>query len=428
MKQRELGFFFILAFFALFMTACASKPQTIATETESEQLPPATIPQSAEENRTESVQAYIDKMSVEELIGQLFIIDLRKPGAGDPYQTMNDDIRREFASVHPGGVILFGGNLRSPKQTRELITQLQQLSAIGLFITTDEEGGPISRLNYSPLMSPGTMPSAEKIGATKDTSNAYTAGKIIGRQLKSLGINMNNAPDADVLTNPKNPVIGPRSYGNDPRLVGRMASAFLEGLSEEGVIGVMKHFPGHGDTMSDSHSGAVYVHRSEEQLSEIELVPFEIGINNDAKAIMTGHITNPEIDGLPATFSNKLLNEVLRKSMSYNGVIISDSMAMGAIARYWTSAEAAVRALNAGIDMLLIPDDLAQAYQGVLLAVKNGTLELHVVREKVRRILLLKAEYGILDKSDVYPDESAAFVFPEIEEFRKRIEAMDVSE
>ena len=419
MKQSVQRFYLVCFLFCLIFVNCSTRSNIDDNDRE-ETVSADEICGTIVSDVRDETEALLSGMSLEEKVGQLFIIDIRKPVTGDPIQYVDDYVTSLLSTYKPGGVILFGGNLRNPSQARKLIRNMQKLSRIPLFVSIDEEGGPISRLNYSPEMSPGIMPSAMSIGKTGDPMNAFEAGELIGRQLYSLGINMNNAPVADILTNPSNPVIGPRSYGSNVDLVCRMVSAHIEGLRAAGIIGVMKHFPGHGDTVADSHSGRVRVQHTRERLEQIELKPFEAGIKAGGSAIMTAHINVTEIEDIPATFSKILLIEMLRKELGFTGLIISDSLGMGAIANYWKPDEAAVEALTAGVDMILIPDDLAAAFEGVYRAVESGRLPEADLDEKVARILDVKREYRI---SDSIPDndQDKEWYFPEIKTFYKRI-------
>ena len=230
------------------------------------------------------------------------------------------------------------------------------------------------------------------VGAGGDTQEAYRIGTVIGSYLKDLGFNMDAAPDTDVLTNPQNEVVKYRSFGSDPQLVAEMAEAELKGLNEEGIIGMYKHFPGHGGTTADSHEGYVYVDDTLEELENGAFVPFKDGIANDIRVIMVSHIAAPNVtgDNTPATLSKKLTTDILRADLGFDGMVITDALNMGAITEQYGSANAAVAALNAGADMLLMPADFQSAYKGVLDAVADGTLTEERIDESVARILEVK--------------------------------------
>ena len=205
---------------------------------------------------------------------------------------------------------------------------------------------------------------------------------------------MDAAPDADVLTNPANEVVKYRSFGSDPDLVSRMAAAELKGLNDQGIIGMYKHFPGHGGTTADSHEGYVYVEENLEELKSGALVPFQDGADNGLQVIMVSHIACPEVTGnnTPATLSRELVTDLLREDMGFDGLVITDALNMGAITEQYSSGEAAVAALNAGVDMLLMPADFQAAYDGVMAALENGELTEERIDESVRRVLEIKLE------------------------------------
>ena len=205
---------------------------------------------------------------------------------------------------------------------------------------------------------------------------------------------MDAAPDTDVLTNPANEVVRYRSFGSDPALVSRMAAAELRGLNDQGIIGMYKHFPGHGGTTADSHEGYVYVEENLDQLKSQALVPFQNGIDDGVRVIMVSHIACPNVtgDNTPATLSKTLITDLLREEMGFDGMVITDALNMGAITEQYTADQAAVNAVLAGADMLLMPADFQTAYQGILNAVAEGTLTEERINDSVRRILEIKAE------------------------------------
>src|SRR5690606_667232 len=255
-----------------------------------------------------------------------------------------------------GGVILFARNIRDPVQVANLTRSLQQLAQssgarIPLFIATDQEGGIVARLRSPAAVMPGAM----ALGAASSPELAYEAGRSTARQLLAVGINMNFAPVVDVNNNPANPVIGVRSFGEDPELVAELGAAFIRGQQEEGVISTAKHFPGHGDTDTDSHIALPRADHPRVRLDQVELVPFRAAIAAGVDAIMTAHVTFPSIDptpGLPATLSHRVLTGLLREELGHEGLIVTDAMEMQAITANFGIAEAAVRAVEAVGDMV----------------------------------------------------------------------------
>ena len=263
-----------------------------------------------------------------------------------------------------------------------------------MLLSVDEEGGTVTRFGGNAAFDYDASADMDAIGASGDTRLAYELGEKIGSFLHSLGINMDNAPDADVLSNPANTVVKDRSFGSDCSVVSEMALAELKGLEDQGVKGVLKHFPGHGATTADTHAGYAYTDASLEEMKTNELVPFQDGIEAGADIIMAGHISCPQATGNeePASLSEKMINGVLREDMGFSGVVITDAMNMGAIAENYSPAEAAVKAVLAGVDMILMPEDYRQAYTGVLNAVKSGKITEERIDASVYRIVKLKLQ------------------------------------
>lgn len=358
---------------------------------------------------TDNVQNILESLTLEEKIGQLFIAAFRYDSNNKPLQILDLSTRQKIHKCHPGGVILFSQNIKTIPQTQKLIKDMQAISNIPLFIAIDEEGGRISRLNNSEKMHATRLPGNEVLGKTGDPEMAYEVGALLGRELSSLGFNMNFAPVADINTNPENPVIGDRSFGSDPNKVADMVEAMVRGMQEQNVCAVLKHFPGHGDTASDTHTGAVVINHNIERLRTNEFIPFERGISAGADGIMTAHIKAPQItkDELPATLSGKFLKEILRDEMGFERLIITDALEMGAISKYWTSADAAIKAIEAGADMLLIPESLEEAFEALIEAVRQGRITEERLDRSVRRVLSVKNDRGILSgrKSDLDPEQ-----------------------
>lgn len=342
------------------------------------------------------IDRVLDSMTLEEKVNQLFMITPEAlTGVGTVIQA--GDGTREALEEHPvGGLIYFAQNLKDPDQTRTMLENTQEYasarSGFPIFLSVDEEGGQVARVGSNPAFGVPEIGNMSEVGAGGDTQEAYETGSTIGAYLKDLGFNMDAAPDADVLTNPANEVVKYRSFGSDPELVSRMAAAELKGLNDQGIIGMYKHFPGHGGTTADSHEGYVYVEENLEELKSGALVPFQDGADNGLRVIMVSHIACPEVtgDNTPATLSRQLVTDLLREDMGFDGLVITDALNMGAITEQYSSGEAAVAALNAGVDMLLMPADFQAAYDGVMAALENGELTEERIDESVRRILEIK--------------------------------------
>ncbi len=345
------------------------------------------------------------EMSLDEKIGQLFLIELVRlqdvPVEGAFSHTVLTDRMRAALEQYPvGGVILFGENLSSPDQLRTLLADLRGALPTTPFLAVDEEGGKVARLANAPGFGVPKVGPMGGVGASGDPQRAYDACLTIGNYLAEYGFDLDFAPVADVNTNPENPVIGDRAFGSDPALVAKMVPAALDGLHTAGIMGCLKHFPGHGDTADDTHTGQVVLSKTWEELLDCELVPF-IAALDKTDMVMAAHITLPNVtdDGLPASLSHQILTDRLRGELGYDGVIITDALGMKAITQNWSSGEAAVLALQAGADILLNPDDLGAAFAAVRAAVEDGTISPERLDESVLRILTLKERYGLLDPS-----------------------------
>lgn len=346
------------------------------------------------------IESIIEEMSLDEKIGQLFIISVRNSYNGTRMLRADDFMKEILKKYKPGGLILFTVNFADPLQTRDLIRDTQALSRIPLFIAVDEEGGSVARLGNSQRMSVTKLPPAAIIGRTGNTEYARIASRVISAELKAFGFNMNMAPVADVNTNSRNPIIGNRTYSSNPYEAGAMVAAVTETMAEENMISVLKHFPGHGDTSEDTHMGDVVLNHNRERLEKIEFVPFRMGIEAGADAVMTAHIQVPSVTGsdMPATMSPILIQDILRKELGFEGIIITDAMDMGAIKKYWSPGEAAVNALKAGIDIILIPASISDAVHGIKSALNSGEISIERIDQSLFRILKVKLQHGLFQK------------------------------
>jgi len=350
-------------------------------------------PRSAIESAHEdAARAIAATMSAGEKVGQLLFIDLWTD-EGEPVRELSDSRAAALGELGPGGVVFYGANLKNPAQIRELMHSISQAVRIPPFLAVDHEGGTVNRLDDSGEIAATDMPAAAVIGRTGDPEYAYRAGRVMGRELASLGFNMNFAPVADVLSAPDS-MIGTRSFGSDPTLVAGMVRMAVTGLQETGVCAVLKHFPGHGGASGDTHSGFVYLDREIEELVSRELVPFAAGVEAGADGVMAGHIIlgAPGAGGAPAALSRELLTGLLRERLGFSRLIITDSLTMKALAGV---ERPAVDALRAGADMLLTPGDGREAKSQILAALADGSLSLERIEESVRRIIRIKLERGI---------------------------------
>ncbi|PTL37621.1 beta-N-acetylhexosaminidase [Alkalicoccus saliphilus] len=367
---------------------------------------PEKVPQivKGEDERYDVISHAVDEMSTEEKIGQMLMPDFRN-WDGEGVTEMLPEIEKLVEEYHLGGVILFAENVVTTEQTAELVADYQEAAdKFGLLMTIDQEGGIVTRLQ-SGTDFPGNM----ALGAAGSEELAYDTGFAIGSELESLGINMNLAPVLDVNNNPDNPVIGVRSFSEDPDLTGSLGVSYTEGLQDTGVAATAKHFPGHGDTDVDSHLGLPEVPHDLDRLLEVELNPFQQAMDADIDAIMTAHVTFPQIDdtqviseqtgeeiALPATLSRTVLTELMREQMEYEGLIITDAMNMQAISDHFGPVDAAVRTVEAGSDIVLMPVGLEEVAEGLMDAVEDGTITEERLEASVERILTLKVNRGII--------------------------------
>ena len=354
------------------------------------------------------IGSILDDMTSEEMVGQLIIAACREDAANDAVIQASQGFADLITDYRLGGVILFAENIEGIDQTAALISDMQDMSPIPLFVSIDEEGGRVSRIGANPSMHAIAFPPMADVGAAGDPALARSVGRVIGEELYALGFNMNFAPVADVFTNPQNTVIGDRAFSSDPQVAAEMVGAYVTGIQSAGVAAVIKHFPGHGDTTADTHQGAVSVPYDLARLREVEFVPFRAGIGAGSIGVMSAHIQVPNVTGdtTPSTLSHEMLTDILRGELGFSGLVITDSLEMKAISEAYGSGEACVRAFLAGADMLLLPFSTADGYGGVLSAVQDGTISEERLRDSVTRILSVKYDLGLF-AGEPLPDPHA---------------------
>lgn len=358
----------------------------------------------AEDIVEDRIDTTIQRMTLREKVGQMFIvrpdaldIKFEQDRVIDPsaagVKELTDYMVETLKDYPVGGIIFFDKNIQSPEQITMFNESLRNATEIPMFLSVDEEGGVVSRIENHPAFDVTEYKNAATVGATKDTNNAFQMGQTIGAYLKEYGFNMDFAPVADVYTNPQNVVIGARSFSSDAQEVAKMSGAMAQGLCEKGIIPVFKHFPGHGDTAEDSHKGLAVSYKTKEELENCEWIPFKEVPDTDC--IMMGHIAVPNVTGekIPASLSYAVVTEILREEMGFQGLIITDSFEMKAIINTYTPGEASVAAILAGNDMILSPNGLPEAFETVIAAVEEGTIEEERIDESVRRILRFKYEW-----------------------------------
>ncbi|MFR1316380.1 MAG: glycoside hydrolase family 3 N-terminal domain-containing protein [Clostridium perfringens] len=367
----------------------------------------------------------VSNMTLEEKLGQMIMPDFRmwqEEGAKEPSDLteINSEVAEVIDKYDLGGVILFAENVKEISQTTTLIHYLQEVAIndkdgnLPLLITLDQEGGIVTRLGEGTNL-PGNM----ALGATRSEKSSYDAGYVIGKELNALGVNVDFAPVLDTNNNPENPVIGVRSISSNPELVGKLGKNIAKGIQDQGVAATAKHFPGHGDTATDSHYSLPMVDKSIEELRETELKPFKIAIENGIDMIMTAHIQFPQIEkdtfiskkdgsqiSIPATLSDDIIKGILREEMEYDGVVITDAMNMKAISDHFGELESTKMAINAGIDIILMPTILRNnedvkkldyIVNGILDSIKSGEIKEEEITDSVERIVKLKIDRGIID-------------------------------
>lgn len=323
-------------------------------------------------------------------------------------------MEESIEKYHVGGVILFSRNISKRKQTKALTSALASAGRTPLFISVDEEGGRVSRIAANKKMKTTLFPSAEEIGKTKDDEYAYEMGKTIGAEIKELGFNVDYAPVADVKTSELNEEIGDRSFGSDPDKVSEYVSAFIQGIHRENIGAALKHFPGQGASDGDTHKESVDIDSSIARLRKTDFVPFKAGIAADADFVMVSHISVSKVteSSAPASMSDLIMQTILRDELGFQKIIITDAFDMASIIDFYTPGEAAYNAFKAGVDIILMPEDLGAAYQEILSKVQDGTLGQERLDDAVLRILAVKIQRGIISaeqlKSTPGPTGTAA--------------------
>lgn len=335
----------------------------------------------------------VGSLSVEEKIGQMLLVGFSGTAPSEEFQAF-------LREKHLGGVILAESNIESLGQVRKLTNGLQQLATykeIPLFISTEQEGGLINRINDGLTVFPGNM----AVGATKSSEYAYRFGRVTGQELKALGINFNLAPVLDLATKHGNPLVGTRAFGDNPQVVAILGARYIAGLENTGVAAGVKYFPGQGDTLIDAHKALPILSLKKEDLEKRELVPFREVIKQEVTAIVVGHLLFPEIDPrYPASLSDKLIGNLLRskENLGFDGIIVSDDLTMKAITDNPGTVPGAVQAVKAGADMVIVSNGLQtqkEVYNALVNAVKKGEIRESQINQSVKRILLAKFRYAV---------------------------------
>lgn len=380
----------------IFLSAAALICAATLTFGCSKQYPPSET--HPPEEQTSKAQSVLDSMTLEEKVWQMFFVtpeDIIDIGAA----IQAGEATRQAIETYPvGGIIYFGKNIESREQLTEMISNTQSFSKIPLFISVDEEGGRVSRLGDAGIIE--KQPPMAEIGELGEDGieEAANVGAFLGTELSALGFNMDFAPVADVITVENNEDIGDRSFGTDPELVAKMVAAEVESMQSHTVSATLKHFPSNGSTETNTHNAAAVCTRTLDEMRSCEFIPFKAGIDAGVDVVMAAHMAAVNLTGddTPSTLSPIIIQNYLRGELGFRGLVISDALNMGAITDVYTPSEAAVMAVNAGVDLLLMSPDVKTAAQAVIEKVQSGEISGERIDESVKRILDLKEKRGIL--------------------------------
>ncbi|MCL2807164.1 MAG: glycoside hydrolase family 3 protein [Coriobacteriia bacterium] len=345
------------------------------------------------------IQEIMNGMSLEHKVAQLFIARPESLVGVDVAIQAGAQTKDALLNMPIGGLIYFGPNLIDTNQTTEMLSNTMQYAldanGIPLFLCVDEEGGTVSRIGGSPGFGVSNVGNMSDVGATNDPGFAQSVATVIAEYLNPLGFNVNFAPVCDIANNPNSDVMFYRSFGSSADQVASMAEAQVRSFIEANMMCSAKHFPGIGAAEGDSHDVSITSLKSIDEMSEVELVPFKAAIDADIPFIMVGHLSMPTITGsnTPAPLCPEIVQGLLRESMGYEGLIITDSLGMASVSEYYSSSQSAVLALAAGCDIALMSPDLGAAYQGVLEAISNQTLSEERIDQSVRRVLRTKLKF-----------------------------------
>lgn len=355
---------------------------------------------SAAAQSTQLAEQILNSMTLEEKLWQLFFVAPEALTGEEAVTESSEALQQALAEKPVGGVILFARNLISREQTMALLADVQSASRLAPFLGVDEEGGTVSRVGANSAMGVTQLQDMSIYGASGDAAALYGDLYNLAQSLNELGFNVDFAPVADVTTGSDENPMKLRSFSSDPERCASMVSVSVGALQDGGVAACLKHFPGYGTATADDHNGSVSLDRTLEQLEQTEFVPFSAGIGKGAYFVMVSHLSVPAVTGddTPADLSEKLVTELLRNTLHFQNVVITDAHNMGSITQNYTPAEAAVAALRAGVDMILMPQDLQGAYDGVTKAIADGVLTEDRIDRSVLRILNVKIQLGLLSE------------------------------
>ena len=377
----------------------------IATETERETekaVIETEAPKPVVDEATMQAIAVVSEMTLEQKVAQMFVITPDDLANVKGATVFGNTSKQAYSKYPVGGLIYTSNNLKGKAQTADMVNKTKnyakEVTGLPVFIGVEEEGGSVTKIASAAGYNVTKVNKMSTIGASGDANKAYEAGAVIGKYLYNLGFNFNLAPVADILGNEENTAMKDRVFGSDPTVVTSMVLSVLQGFEENNVYGVIKHFPGQGNTAGDSSSKVEESSKTLEELRESDLIPFKNLIHAGVDFIMVGHISVPNVTGsmTPSSMSDYMISQILRKEMGFDGIIITDAMDMKAITDYCDAGEAAVTCILSGADICLMPKDLETAYNAVLEAVQNGVISEKRLNESVTRILELKIKRGVI--------------------------------
>lgn len=387
-KKQWMSLLLIFVLIIVATTGCGKKNTT--KELKTEDLDEATLQGMAKDITKE--------MSLKNKIGQLFMVSVYQlDEAESKNQTsVTSNMKKSLKKYPAGGIVMFAKNIDNRKQTQTMIKELQSTSYVPLFMAVDEECGTVSRIASNPKMKMTAYPSAQEVGETYSDKQIAKMGQTQGKELKELGFNMNLAPVADVLTNQNNTEIGDRSFGRDSKKVANIVSSLVKNMQKQQISATLKHFPGSGETGGDTHRGSTETYQTIEKLRDNDFKPFKAGIKANVDAIMVSHLmlSNVTDEKEPSSLSSRVVSDILRDELEYKGIIMTDAMNMKAITDNYSAGEAAVKAIKAGVDLIVMPDDYKEAYKAIQQAIKSGKIKESRIDESVRRIIYAKIKRG----------------------------------
>lgn len=385
----------VLTFGLVALTACSSDAVEGSTSTSDV----SQVQDNVEPTQQQKAEEIVSRMSLEQKVGQMFFVSPEELTGVDTVVQAGSATQEALSQYPVGGIVYFKKNLENADQTREMIsnsqTYAQEACGLPLFIGVDEEGGTVVRIADNSGFGIANVGNMADIGATGNTDNAKQAAQTIGAYLTDLGFNVDFAPDSDICGDPSTDVMALRSFSTDANTVASMVKAQVEGFSSTGIMSCVKHFPGIGGVVGDSHEQTIVSDKTLDGLRETNLVPFKAAIEAEVPFVMVGHLSLPNImgDNRPASISSQIITDLLRNELGYDGIVITDSLSMGALTAYCSNDQVGVEAIKAGADIALMPEDFPAAYQGVIDAVNNGTISEDRIDESVTRIVLAKMNY-----------------------------------